>query len=365
LRTWARRPDVYFDSYYVLEQLYDLACKHDVRQVVIAGDVFDSHLPSAEDVMRLQDFQEKLRLRRVCVEAVTGQHDRDSRYLGTDPDYVRNVPWLSVAGVGTADRGFIRMGDYRCLALSYRNAEELPGVLSLLDAEIHDTLLCHQPWRELLPSTARYVGELSVDVPDFIRTVFTGDNHRYLDKTIIRRSGEPLRVISSGATYLCKSGEPSTHYVQLIDGREVQPVKLRSREVRYAALQTVEDADALLHRLSQYVPDPELPAPLHKPLVFVAVPDDVPAVESRLRQSTAAHFVFEPLLKAIKSDEPVVAEETSTTVDEVVRDVLRRRTADDAPAAECAERLLSTTALPRVLKELHIELRGAAEDVAL
>ncbi len=67
------------DQAYVLDQAYETAVSHHVDAVVIAGDVYDKAIPSAEATTVLSVFLSKLVGAKIPVLVVSGNHDSPER----------------------------------------------------------------------------------------------------------------------------------------------------------------------------------------------------------------------------------------------------------------------------------------------
>lgn len=364
---WSRRPEISGDAYWGLEQIVRLAVLHRVDQVVLAGDIFDSHRPSAEDVQRFSHAVAELNDHGISVLTLEGQHDRDSRYLGEARQSI--YTWAKICGAASADRQVFDMGGFACYGLSYRNADELFAELAAIPTHV-DTLVCHQPWKELMPPQARYVGELVQDVPGHIFTVFTGDRHACCCLPLCRAASPVFHVYASGATYLCKSNEPETHKVFLIDDRKVEMLELCSRTVFRASLRTEDDFLRLSATLEQYRYREDVPDSVKTPLVFVEIPDSRCDWQDRL-ESLPVHVLARPLLSSINSEAatPGTAEaslpadtptdtpaEAETDIHETVRRVTLSRLADDPEALVYADRLLHCRDLREELRLLRQKL---------
>ena len=67
------------DQAYILEQILAVIDQQTPDAVIIAGDVYDRTIPSAEAVTLLDDFLVKLAQRHVPVLLVSGNHDSPER----------------------------------------------------------------------------------------------------------------------------------------------------------------------------------------------------------------------------------------------------------------------------------------------
>lgn len=67
------------DQAYILDKIYETAVAEGVDAVVIAGDIYDRAIPSAEAVALLDDFLTRLIEKGIPVIAVSGNHDSAER----------------------------------------------------------------------------------------------------------------------------------------------------------------------------------------------------------------------------------------------------------------------------------------------
>lgn len=67
------------DQKYILKQILGIAEKEQVDGVLLAGDIYDKQVPSAEAVQVLDDFLTKMAEKKIPVFAVSGNHDSAER----------------------------------------------------------------------------------------------------------------------------------------------------------------------------------------------------------------------------------------------------------------------------------------------
>ena len=67
------------DQRYIFEQILDIIDKNKVEAVLIAGDVYDKPVPSAEAVTLLNEFLNHLAERKLSVFVISGNHDSPER----------------------------------------------------------------------------------------------------------------------------------------------------------------------------------------------------------------------------------------------------------------------------------------------
>lgn len=71
--------DLIPDQRYILEQILDLCSAHGVQAVALAGDIYDTSMPSAAAVLLLDWFLTELAHRGIPVLAIAGNHDSAER----------------------------------------------------------------------------------------------------------------------------------------------------------------------------------------------------------------------------------------------------------------------------------------------
>ena len=67
------------DQKYILNQILAIADEEKVTGVIIAGDIYDKPVPSAEAVALFDDFLVSLAKRELCVFVISGNHDSPER----------------------------------------------------------------------------------------------------------------------------------------------------------------------------------------------------------------------------------------------------------------------------------------------
>lgn len=67
------------DQKYILEGILDLAEKEMPDGVILAGDIYDKQIPSAEAVQVFDEFITKLAERKLPVFVISGNHDSAER----------------------------------------------------------------------------------------------------------------------------------------------------------------------------------------------------------------------------------------------------------------------------------------------
>ena len=67
------------DQRYILEQILDIADKEEITGVIIAGDVYDKPVPSAEAVALFDEFLVQLAKKNLYVFVISGNHDSAER----------------------------------------------------------------------------------------------------------------------------------------------------------------------------------------------------------------------------------------------------------------------------------------------
>lgn len=73
------------DQKYVLKQVLNIIKEHNVQSVLMAGDIYDKSVPSAEAVLLLNDFLTELSKRGIITFVISGNHDSAERIgFGSD-----------------------------------------------------------------------------------------------------------------------------------------------------------------------------------------------------------------------------------------------------------------------------------------
>ena len=73
------------DQKYVLKQVLNIIEEHNVQSVLMAGDIYDKSVPSAEAVLLLNDFLTELSKRGIITFVISGNHDSAERIgFGSD-----------------------------------------------------------------------------------------------------------------------------------------------------------------------------------------------------------------------------------------------------------------------------------------
>ena len=67
------------DQKFILEQIKDLAVKHGVEGILIAGDIYDRAIPPAEAVAVFDKFVTELSDLGILVFMISGNHDSPER----------------------------------------------------------------------------------------------------------------------------------------------------------------------------------------------------------------------------------------------------------------------------------------------
>jgi len=97
------------DQHYILEQILSLVDREKPDCVLVAGDVYDKPVPSAEAVTVLDDFLAGLYERRVCVCLISGNHDSAERLdFGSRIFESRNI---HVAGLYEGQSSMVELQD--------------------------------------------------------------------------------------------------------------------------------------------------------------------------------------------------------------------------------------------------------------
>lgn len=306
---WPSRPAIQGDSFFAFNQIFEIAKTKNIDEVWLAGDVTETlhaDSPNSATVHTLRTVMAKATSAGINVRHIYGNHDN------IDPD------WVYACGGPPAlsrDRP-IEVKGKRVVGIPWMPSRFLKSVQAEVEADI---VICHQAWAELMPGHG-YEGYLSnfgnVDL------VVTGDLHKHIYKKVRRESGEPLRVLSPGATHMRKSNEPTSHYVAVLyDDYSVTWVKLRSRAVLRYVIEDATGLDAMCSQLpdalataTQLAMKRNLPSELITPLFILQDNSRISGAERRVNEvvGSFAHVFYRPGKDVVRDDSGELAESQAT-----------------------------------------------------
>lgn len=274
--TWASHPNMRGDTFYSLQQIVDYCVNHELS-LSLLGDVFDVKYPSSESVCFAYEQLNRLPKGGYFIE---GQHEKAKR-----------TPWLAATGLVQADKKIIQFGNNRTYFLTHRNRENLLRELDEMPSGV-STVCMHQVWYEFMGSLTE---SWEIGAFEFsgrgISTIFTGDLHSHLTKSVPLEDGSTVALVSPGSTAMQSMVESEDKYFfVLCDDRSYFSVPLKTRRVSRNRIYSLNDLEVFLHNLSdlrEQHDDPSLPEEIRTPILFVEFSLDVPDVSARVRAAAA------------------------------------------------------------------------------
>lgn len=284
-QTWLNRPRITGDSMASFRWLTAYARRHDVSDIVAAGDLIDVKKPQPEVADFVRHEMSMLEHDRIRFCFIQGQHE-----------YARSIPWFSAVHdwpVWLDIRDSYSVGDsVQIQGFDWTPPDLLPGRLRAVDADT-EVLVAHQVWEEFMGEIRGCEGSFSqiANAP----VLFTGDYHDTKVYEALGASGQKLTVYSPGSTHLRKIDEPENKYCFLrsSDGAWSK-VKIPTRRRQNVVLNDEDDLDELmdtwttqLDELTRSAVELGLPEQLHRPLYWIKHKDDIPDVRLRVNKSIA------------------------------------------------------------------------------
>ena len=214
------------DQAYILKEILNIIDEQKVEAVLIAGDIYDKVIPSAEAVRLLDDFLTRLAARELPVFLISGNHDSaervafGSRLMSSRQIYLSPVFESDVEPVTISDRygeiniymlPFVKPSLVKRVypeeeIITYQDAVNAAVQHMQIDTDKRNVLLAHQ----FVTGAARCDSEeLSVGgVDDVDASVFDGFDYvalghlhgpQKIGKETVRYSGTPLKYSFSEA----------------------------------------------------------------------------------------------------------------------------------------------------------------------
>lgn len=303
-RIWRHRP-IEGDSYHSWNQVVDLAIRHDVDGVIIAGDILDKQQNLSEPIQQLLKGLQRLCVARIPVYYNQGQHE------------YQQEPWMT-AGANTVwlqREDFVTSEGWRIVGCDYQNAENLQAFLKSNRAIEADILVCHQVWQDFMGEVGNPQGEFA-DIRGNAQVLITGDYHEH----ICQKFGN-LIVLSPGSTHMRSISEPEEHEVFLltlynpINKPVIQSLPLYTR--RLLRLNTRDcpsfnelkkQTEMLLRNNESYVEVHKLPEELCKPLIQLTHRSEENELVQQFIQSFHAlgHLFFKQVITDGNSEPEVI-----------------------------------------------------------
>ena len=214
------------DQAYILKEILNIIDEQKVEAVLIAGDIYDKVIPSAEAVRLLDDFLTRIAARELPVFLISGNHDSaeriafGSRLMSSRQIYLSPVFEADVEPVTISDRygeiniymlPFVKPSLVKRVypeeeIITYQDAVNAAVQHMQIDTDKRNILLAHQ----FVTGAARCDSEeLSVGgVDDVDASVFDGFDYvalghlhgpQKIGKETVRYSGTPLKYSFSEA----------------------------------------------------------------------------------------------------------------------------------------------------------------------
>ena len=214
------------DQAYILKEILNIIDEQKVEAVLIAGDIYDKVIPSAEAVRLLDDFLTRIAARELPVFLISGNHDSaeriafGSRLMSSRQIYLSPVFESDVEPVTISDRygeiniymlPFVKPSLVKRVypeeeIITYQDAVNAAVQHMQIDTDKRNVLLAHQ----FVTGAARCDSEeLSVGgVDDVDASVFDGFDYvalghlhgpQKIGKETVRYSGTPLKYSFSEA----------------------------------------------------------------------------------------------------------------------------------------------------------------------
>ena len=214
------------DQAYILKEILNIIDEQKVEAVLIAGDIYDKVIPSAEAVRLLDDFLTRIAARELPVFLISGNHDSaervafGSRLMSSRQIYLSPVFELDVEPITISDRygeiniymlPFVKPSLVKRVypeeeIITYQDAVNAAVQHMQIDTDKRNVLLAHQ----FVTGAARCDSEeLSVGgLDDVDASIFDGFDYvalghlhgpQKIGKETVRYSGTPLKYSFSEA----------------------------------------------------------------------------------------------------------------------------------------------------------------------
>lgn len=327
---WTTRPEITGDSYFALDEIYRVAIEQRVGRVFLLGDVFDTYQPTARDVVKYQEFSNKLLAADIDLFYIEGQHDRSSVRVADDANH---IAWCDTTKVANHADGMVVPinEEINAYCLDWRHSDHVAFELMKIPKNCQ-WLFAHQAWKELMSSSCRSDCSLEHDVPDHIQAVFTGDKHNH---SICSIGARRLAVYSPGCTHMRKKNEPMSFAVFLVDDGRVRSIPIRSRPLRRFELMNLGsemDVELALKTMS----NEDIPEAVAKPLFIIQHIKELSNYIRSLRDRKDIHVITETVVPRLKEKQESQEKEKSLTSDvradnteELVKSLLHARIGHD------------------------------------
>lgn len=284
---WASMPKVCGDTYNSFQQMIHWAIDHRADEVVLPGDIFDTH-PPADAVAVFIRACDQLQRANIPLFTIQGQHGRS-----------RTVPWPQIHSWAVNLEGY-NMQSAKGLNIrgfDNRGPEELREKLIELKDEEVDVLFLHQMCRGFVPDMD---GSWDLDpiwVPPQVRLVVMGDLHKPIEFHFPREEhGGSTRFVYTGSGAMMSIDETPDKSFLVIDEKTLSyyRVPLKTRAFKKFELRPNKDIAALQAQLDSALIEVMLLEP--ETLCVVNFDPHLPNVEEAFRaRAPGVHFMFRPV----------------------------------------------------------------------
>jgi hypothetical protein len=273
---WVDRPEIDGDAYRAFAQVVDIAIGMQLP-LFLLGDVFEKRRPDPRSVECFCRQMDRMQEAGLPVLVIQGQHELD-----------RVTPWLLVHGHPThMNRRSQQLGDSVVYGLDWLPRIELQQALDEISPDT-SVLLCHEVWSDVM-GVGKTDGAF-VDVP-YAGWVLTGDYHDTYIKEAVGKTGQRMKVLSTGSTHMRNIAEPPQKCVFLLDTAmtDPTPIYLRTRPYFEFTISAAAELDQLCTFMRSGLTISEHCDQQLLPLVRIIFYEDVPDVYSRLTEAASGN----------------------------------------------------------------------------
>lgn len=251
------------DQKYILNQILGIVKERQTEVVLIAGDVYDKAIPSAEAVEVFDDFLTKLVEAKQKVLLISGNHDSEERLAFASQVMKKSGVYFAPVFSGDIEKVTLQdeCGDIHFYMLPYRKPAKVVEVLEkLLNEKIDKTerniLLAHQFLTGATPSESEEfsVGGIeNIDAQMFedFDYVALGHIHRaqQVGKEYIRYAGTPLKYSFSEVNHkksvtIVEIKEKGTVLAELVTLKPLRDMReLKGTYIELTARESYQDTD--------------------------------------------------------------------------------------------------------------------------
>ena len=251
------------DQKYILNQILGIVKERQTEVVLIAGDVYDKAIPSAEAVEAFDDFLTKLVEAKQKVLLISGNHDSEERLAFASQVMKKSGVYFAPVFSGDIEKVTLQdeCGDIHFYMLPYRKPAKVVEVLEkLLNEKIDKTerniLHAHQFLTGATPSESEEfsVGGIeNIDAQMFedFDYVALGHIHRaqQVGKEYIRYAGTPLKYSFSEVNHkksvtIVEIKEKGTVLAELVTLKPLRDMRdLKGTYMELTARENYQDTD--------------------------------------------------------------------------------------------------------------------------